>query len=104
MVKKKNVMDSLLGTDDKAFDGSTKELDCLIYRGSTNESKSILPGQIPNPSWTESRGNVSVEIWEGRAKIRIKVSGDDNAHVSMRKLASIAVDAIMAELQKEKDQ
>lgn len=103
MVKIKNVMDSLLGADDKSLEGSTKELDCLIYRGSTNESKSNLPESIPNPSWTESRGNVSVEIWEGKAKIRIKVGGDDNAHVSMRKLASIAVDAIMAELQKEKD-
>ncbi|HAR34744.1 MAG TPA: hypothetical protein DCR95_11855 [Desulfobacter sp.] len=104
MVKKKNVMDSLLCTDDKAFEGSTKELDCLIYRGSEDESKSDLPEPILNPSWTEFRGNVSVEIWEGKAKIRIKVSGDDNAHVSMRKLASIAVEAIMAELQKEKDQ
>jgi hypothetical protein len=45
-----------------------------------------------------------VEIWEGKAKIRIKVGDDDTSHISMRKLASIAVDAIMAELQKEKDQ
>ena len=104
MVKKKNVMDSLLGTDDKTLEGSAKELDCLIYRGGPNEAKPDLPEMTSNPSWSASRGNVSVEMWEGKAKIRIKVSGDDTSHVSMRKLASIAVDAIIAELQKEKDQ
>lgn len=104
MVKKKNVMDSLLGADDKTFEGSAKELDCLIYRGGPNETKPDLPEMTSNPSWSASRGNVSVEMWEGKAKIRIKVSGDDTSHVSMRKLASIAVDAIIAELQKEKDQ
>lgn len=104
MVEKKNVMDSLLGTDDKTYDGSTKELDCLIYRGGPNEAKPDMPEMTSNPSWTASRGNVSVEIWEAKAKIRIKVGGDDTAHVSMRKLANIAVDAIIAALQKEKDQ
>ncbi len=104
MVKKKNVMDSLLGTDDETSDGSAKELDCLIYRGGPNEAKPDLPEMTSTPSWKSTRGNVSVEIWEGKAKIRIKVGGDDNtAHVSMRKLASIAVDAIIAELEKEKD-
>ncbi len=105
MVKKKNVMDCLLGTDDKAFDGSAKELDCLIYRSGTDEAEQhSLPEQVSEPSWTSFRENVSVEIWEGKAKIRVKVGGNDTSHVSMRKLTSIAVDAIMAELQKEKDQ
>lgn len=104
MVKKKNVMDSLLGTDDKAFDCSAKELDCLIYRNGTDEAEHRLPEPVSEPSWISSKENVSVEIWEGKAKIRIKVGGDDTSHVSMHKLASIAVDAIMAELQKEKDQ
>ncbi|WP_321493023.1 hypothetical protein [uncultured Desulfobacter sp.] len=107
MVKKKNVMDSLLGTDDKAYEGSAKELDCLIYRGSTDEVQSDLQELDSNPSsssWTASKGNVSVEIWEQKAKIRIKVGGDGVSHISMRKLANIAVDAIMAELQKEKAQ
>ena len=109
MVKKKNVMDSLLGTDDKAFEGSAKELDCLIYRGNFDEIKSDSPESdsdtsSSSSSWIASKGNVSVEIWEQKAKIRIKVGGDGVSHISMRKLASIAVDAIMAELQKEKAQ
>nr|WP_319393373.1 hypothetical protein [uncultured Desulfobacter sp.] len=104
MVKKKNVMDSLLSTDDETSHGSARELDCLIYRGGPNEAKPDLPEPTSTPSWSASKGNVSVEIWEGKAKIRIKVGGDDASHISMRRLASIAVDAIIAELQKEKDQ
>lgn len=104
MVKKKNVMDSLLSTDDETSESSAKELDCLIYRGGPNEAKPDLPEPTSQPSWSVSKGNVSVEIWEGKAKIRIKVGGDETSHISMRKLASIAVDAIIAELQKEKDQ
>ncbi|MCW8801076.1 MAG: hypothetical protein OQK71_09145, partial [Desulfobacter sp.] len=69
-----------------------------------DEAEHRLSEPVSDPSWTSSSENVSVEIWEGKAKIRIKVSGDDTSHVSMRKLANIAVDAIMAELQKEKDQ
>jgi len=103
MAKKKNVMDSLLGTDDETFGGSAKELDCLIYKGEPNEAKPDLPEMTSRPSWKSSKGNVSVEIWEGKAKIRIKVGDEKAAHISMRKLASIAVDAIIAELQKEKD-
>ena len=105
MVEKKNVMESILGADDKEFEGSAKELDCLIYKGSAKDAPPE-PALSPSSqaSWTATKGDVSVEIWEGRAKIRIKVGSDDSTHVSMRKLANIAVDAIMAELQKEKDQ
>ncbi len=105
MVKKKNVMESILGADDKEFEGSAKELDCLIYKGSVKDAKPEPPSPSSSrSSWTASKGNVSVEIWEGKAKIKIKVGSEDSTHVSMRKLASIAVDAIMAELQKENDQ
>ncbi len=97
-------MDSLLSTDDNEFDGSSKELDCLIYRSSADEAEYRFSNLVSKPSWTLSKQNVSAEIWEGKAKIRIKVGDDETSHISMRKLASIAVDAIMAELQKEKDQ
>ncbi|MCG8684715.1 MAG: hypothetical protein MI892_07565 [Desulfobacterales bacterium] len=104
MAKKKDVMESILDADDKEFEGSTRELDCLIYRSGVSESKSEKPVKSTPTSWSASKGNVSVEIWEGRAKIRIKVGSEEATHVSMRKLASIAVDAIMAELEKEGDQ
>ena len=101
MINKKNIMDCLLGTDDNAFNSSAKELDCLIYRNGINEVECMLSKPASKPS---SMDNILLEIWEGKVKIRIKVGGDDATHVSMRKLTSIAVEAIMAELQKEKDQ
>ncbi|MDD9303953.1 MAG: hypothetical protein HUK40_17050 [Desulfobacter sp.] len=101
MAKKKDVMESILGADDKEFESSTRELDCLIYRTGNQASKKEVVEPASPASWKASKGNVSVEIWEGKAKIKIKVGSGEATHVSMRKLASIAVDAIMAELEKE---
>ena len=101
MAKKKDVMESILGADDTEFEGETRELDCLIYKTEGPETEPPVTEPESPSSWKASKGNVSVEIWEAKAKIRIKVGGRDAAHVSMRKLASIAVDAIMAELEKE---
>ncbi|HCY84956.1 MAG TPA: hypothetical protein DHV36_07450 [Desulfobacteraceae bacterium] len=113
MGKKKDVMGSILGADDKEFESRTREVDCFIYRtGVPGPDKSKPDTSEPDrtdapdasgrqTSWKASRGSVSVEIWEGRAKIRIKVGSDASGKVSMKRLASIAVDAIMAELEKE---
>ena len=101
MGKKKDVMESILGADDKEFEGEARELDCLIYKtGGPDTGPRVTEPGTPS-SWKASKGNVSVEIWEAKAKIRIKVGGGDAVNVSMRKLASIAVDAIIAELEKE---
>ncbi|MEH0019249.1 MAG: hypothetical protein V6Z89_06330 [Desulfobacter sp.] len=101
MVKKKDVMDSILAGDDAEFAGKTRELDCLIYR--TGDQESIPPADesISPSSWKAAKGNVSVEIWEGRAKIKISIGSGSFGQVSMKRLASIAVDAILAELEKE---
>ena len=114
MGKKKDVMGSILGADDKEFEASTRELDCLIYRTGESESSGESGTEPAAPatenapggqnSWKASKGNVSVEIWEGKAKIKIKVGSDVSGKVSMKRLASIAVDAIMAELEKEDSQ
>ncbi len=101
MAKKKDVMDSILGADDKEFEGETRELDCLIYRTSDPKSSEAVVEPTSPSSWKASKGSVSVEIWEGKAKIKIKVGSGSSNQVSMKRLASIAVDAIMAELDKE---
>jgi len=102
MSKKKDVIDSILGADQKEFECETRELDCLIYRGE-DKDKDAQPGDPESPaSWKVSRENASVEIWEGKAKIKIKVtSGENTKKVPIQRLAIIAVDAIMAELKKE---
>jgi hypothetical protein len=104
MAKKKDVMDSILDADDKEFEDNTKELDCLIYRAEGPEEPPTVVEPTSPSSWKASKGNVSVEIWEGKAKIKIKVGSGSSSQVSMKRLASIAVDAIMAELEKEEYQ
>lgn len=52
-------------------------------------------------SWKISKDNVAVEIWEGKAKINVKVSPGTGPNISMKRIASIVVDAILEELKKE---
>lgn len=101
MSKKKDIMDSILGADDEEFSGQTRELDCLIYRN--DDAEPVRQETEPSASsWKVSKGPVTVETWEGKAKIKIKVASGAASHMSMKRIASIAVDAIMAEIEKER--
>lgn len=97
--KKKDVMDNILTGSDEEFADKTQDLDCLIYR-SGDKNTQDQPGKT-KPSFKITRGDVSVEIWEGKAKIRVKVLSGDARSISMKKIANIAVDAIIKELKKE---
>ena len=94
-------MDSILGAGDEEFAGKTRDLDCLIYRNEDPKpATSAKDENSPPSSWTVSKGPVTVETWEGKAKIRIKVAAGTASHMSMKRIASIAVDAIVAEIEK----
>lgn len=107
MDEKKDIMGKILGADDTEFSGKTRELDCLIYRsgikdkGDNDEILGNGVEGVPERSWKISRENVSVEVWEGKAKIRLKVGTGKYKSMSMKRIASIAVDAILAELKRE---
>ena len=45
--------------------------------------------------------DVRVDVTDARARIRIKVGGEQKLGISMNRMADIAVDAILAELRKE---
>jgi hypothetical protein len=100
MTEKKDIMDSILGHDDQEFASRTRELDCLIYRNEDGMKKEELAGR-KEKSWKISKDNVSVEIWEGKAKINVKVSPGTGPNISMKRIASIVVDAILEELKEE---
>ncbi|RLB89927.1 MAG: hypothetical protein DRH26_10610 [Deltaproteobacteria bacterium] len=100
MIEKKDIMDSILGHDDQEFACRTRELDCLIYRSDGRMEKEDVTGSSEK-SWKISKGNVSVEIWEGKAKINVKVSPGTRPNISMKRISSIVVDAILEELKKE---
>ena len=48
-----------------------------------------------------SNDDVSVQVYESRANIRIKVGGSLIQSVSMDRIADIAIEAVLAELRKE---
>ena len=100
MIEKKDIMDSILGHDDQEFAGRTRGLDCLIYRCDGGLTQEDVTGSVERP-WKISKDNVSVEIWEGKAKIKVRQSPGTGSKISMKRIASIVVDAILEELKKE---
>ena len=99
--KADGVMDSLLSTSDDGDHPALEELNCLIYR---RPEDAPVGGDEPDPdqpSWKASQDNITVQIWETKANIRIRVAGESRKHISMNKIAEIAVQAIMEELKKE---
>ena len=100
MTEKKDIMDSILGHKNEEFSGRTRELDCLIYRSGDGIKTKDVTG-LDEKSWKISKDNVAVEIWESKAKINVKVSPGTGPNISMKRIASIVVDAILKELKKE---
>lgn len=100
MSKKKDVMGDILTGSGHHSDHLSRELDCLIYRSEKPSSSDPLSPH-PDEAWKVSKENVSVEVWESSAKIRMRISLGRHKHISMKRIASIAVDAILKELEKE---
>lgn len=98
MPKKKDIMDNILEGQGNDAESRIKELDCLIYKNDSDLENKISEKKAE--IWQVSKENVSVQVWEGKAKIKIRVS-PGKKNISMKKIASIAVDAILEELKKE---
>ena len=98
--KKNDVIDDLLsGKNDPAAASGVEELDCLIYRSLSD----ISAGDLAAKTWEETRDNVTIQVWEEKAKICVKMPPDTRAAVSMKKIADIALNAILKELKKEEE-
>ena len=100
--KSEDVMDSLLSTKDGDEDHPAQdELNCLIYRASDDLPVDTEEAESEAPSWKVSQDNVSVQVWESKANIRITVASEARKSISMNRIAEIAVQAIMEELKKD---
>ncbi len=98
-----DVMDSILSGKTNGPADVARELDFLIYKSSGGDDSGNSIDSRPEDVnfWQASKENISVQVWEERAKIRVKVSPRNMGCVSMKRIASIAVDAILKELKKE---
>jgi len=102
--KKKNIMDSILAGQHTEFEERVEQLNCLIYKNDPDSMDEPIPELTDGNDekvWQSSRDDVSVQVWESRAKIRVKVSPGKYKNVSMKRIADIAVEAILEELKKE---
>lgn len=96
----KDIMDNILTGKDPDPEDLARELDCIIYKNGADSEALDFPEKRDN-FWEATKGNVSVQVWEEKAKIRVRVSPFKKGHASMKRIASIAVDAILEELKKE---
>ena len=100
-VKVQDVMDNLLSCEDAEQFPEGEELDYLIYRNPDSLSAHASTGNQLDQIWTASKDKVTVQIWESRANIRIRVSQQSHRDISMKGIADIAVKAIVNELRKD---
>lgn len=92
-------MDNILVGQGDEFASRAEELNCLIYKNgheSGDQNSEDPTGKV----WQSSKDNVSVQIWEGKAKIKVKVTSFNKKTISMKRIADVAVDAILQELKK----
>lgn len=101
MQKKKDIMDSILEGRHGEVEDRVEQLNCLIYKNE-NAVEDIRPDKEGDVRiWQASKDNVSVQVWEGKAKIKVKVSPGNDRRISMKRIANIAMNAILEELKKE---
>ena len=100
MSNKKNIMDNILVGHGSESSNRIEELDCLIYKNGPQVKNELLEDK-GKKIWQASKENVSVQVWEGKAKIKVKVSPGKKESISMKRIADIAVNAILEELKKE---
>ena len=93
-------MDNILVGDGDEFASRVEELNCLIYKNG-HEPMDENPEDREENVWKVSKDNVSVRIWESKAKIKVKVSSLNKQTISMKRIAEVAVNAILEELKKE---
>ena len=102
MTQKKDIMGKILACDDGEDDNLTRELDCLIYRSDSVDIGGDAPlSGSPADSWKVIKDNVSVQVWESKGRIRLRVSLGKSRRISMKQIAEIAVAGIIQELKKE---
>ncbi|MEA2060181.1 MAG: hypothetical protein U9P10_06660 [Thermodesulfobacteriota bacterium] len=101
--KQKDIIDNILSGKDESTSPDMDALDCLIYRDDSDltAEESGSKEELKEEFYEESRENITVRVWDSKAKIRIKVSPETRASISIKRIAELVMDAILKELKKE---
>ena len=68
--KKLDIMDNILEDLGSDFVVPGQELDCLIYKNDIKIKDEVVENHGER-IWQASKDNVFVQVWEGRAKIKV---------------------------------
>ncbi len=103
MQKKKDIMDEILEGQHGEVGDRIDQLDCLIFKKDETDDdiENDKPSEQEKKVWQNSKENLTVQVWEGKAKIKVKVSPGKNKRISMKRIANVAMNAILEELNKE---
>ncbi len=101
LMKNKKIMDRILTGRGEELIDNVNELDCMIYKKDNPKFYDEQPVDQDVKVWESSKENVSVLVWEDKAKIKVRVSSKEKENISMKRIAYIAVNAILKELKKE---
>lgn len=106
--KEKSIMDEILTAETVPAIPDAAKLDCLIYRNNCDSTDKNDSGISENDSDIKdsnlveiTRNDVTIKVWESKAKIRFRVTPETKVGISMKRIADIAMDAVLAELKKE---
>ena len=99
--KQKDIIDEILSGKDDKQSPELEALDYLIYRSADDLPNGSSETETGETTWEESRGNVSIQVWKSKAKIRVKASPEIKKTLSISRIATIAMNAILEELKKE---
>lgn len=94
-------MDNLLEGRHSITESRIEQLNCLIYKNGEIASDEDVAENLPPEMWQAEKENVSVRVWEDKAKIKFRVSQGKTKRISLKRIAKVAVDAILEELKKE---
>ncbi len=95
-----NIINTILSGKEDKPSPEMEDLNCLIYRSSSDLSETEGGSKESSNIWEFTKGDVSIQIWESKAKIRVKIPPATKQSISISRIAKIAMNAIFEELKK----
>lgn len=96
-----DVMGSLLSDECDDDIAEVDQLNCLIYSAVDDPLAAEPKSSDSDPAWKTENDHLSVQVWETNGRIRIKVSPKPKTQISIKRLAEVALNAIMEDLKKD---
>lgn len=98
---KSDVIHSILSGEDDAISPEAEALDYLIYRETPPSSERDQLETDNGGSAEMLKKNLAIEVWESKAKIRVRAAFGAKRSALTHRIAKVAMNAIIEDLRKE---